>query len=193
VREKLGEELRITWKAFLLEQINSRRGDEWKAWKDPRFTSRDIPPHEAVKSVWQEHGADAFERYHIAVFRAYHLNKRDVANPLELLAIAREVDLDTKVLAEDLRTRKYRDAVGADHEEGDNQYDIFGVPTILFNGTQPTFVKLDAGAWEGADDMELFHALYNIAAPRPYVLEIKKPASARLSAASAASRQTSGG
>jgi len=193
VREKLGEELHITWKSFLLEQANSRRGDEWKAWKDMRFTSRDIPPHEAVKSVWDVHGAEAFERYHIAVFRAYHVNKRDVANPLELLAIAREVDLDTKVLAEDLRTRKYRDAVGADHDEGDNQYDIFGVPTILFNGTQPTFVKLDAGAWEGADDLELFHALYNIAAPRPYVLEIKKPASARLAAASAASRQASGG
>jgi hypothetical protein len=49
-------------------------------------------------------------------------------------------------------------------------------------------VKLDAGAWEGADDLELFHALYNIAAPRPYVLEIKKPMSARLAAASAARR-----
>jgi hypothetical protein len=193
VREKLGEELRITWKAFLLEQVNSRRGDEWKAWKDPRFTSRDIPPHEAVKSVFDQHGAEAFERYHIAVFRAYHRDKRDIANPLELLAIAREVELDTKVLAEDLRTRKYRDTVGADHDEGYDQYDIFGVPTILFDGNQPTFVKLDSGAWEGADDLELFHALYNIAAPRPYVLEIKKPASARLAAASVARRQTSGG
>ena len=91
----------------MLEQVNSRRGDEWKAWKDPRFTSRDIPPHEAVKSVWDEHGEEAFERFHMAVFRAYHVNKRDVANPLELLAIAREVDLNTKALAEDLRTRKY--------------------------------------------------------------------------------------
>jgi hypothetical protein len=98
------------------------------------------------------------------------------------------------VLAEDLRTRKYRDAVGTDHDEGYDQYDIFGVPTILFDGNQPTFVKLDSGAWEGADDLELFHALYNIAAPRPYVLEIKKPASARLAAASAArNRQASGG
>ena len=193
MREKLGEELRITWKSFLLEQVNSRRGDEWKAWKDPRFTSRDIPPHEAVKSVFDEHGEEAFERYHMAVFRAYHRDKRDIANPLELLAIAREVELDTKRLAEDLRTRKYRDAVGADHDEGYDQYDIFGVPTILFDGNQPTFVKLDSGAWEGADDLELFHALYNIAAPRPYVLEIKKPASARLAAASATSRQAGGG
>lgn len=153
-----------------------------------RFTSRDIPPHEAVKSVLAEQGVEAFNRYHIAVFRAYHQNKRDIANPLELLAIAREVDVATDILAEDLRTRKYRDAVGADHEEGDETHDIFGVPTILFDGAQPTFVKLAAGTWEGADDVELFHALFNIAAPRPYVLEIKKPASASLAAASAARR-----
>jgi len=104
----LGESLQITWKAFLLEQVNSRRELGWKAWEDARFTSRDIPPHEAVKSVLAEHGPAAFERYHMAVFRAYHVHKRDVANPLELLAIAREVDIDTTVLAEDLRTRKYK-------------------------------------------------------------------------------------
>jgi predicted DsbA family dithiol-disulfide isomerase len=193
VREKLGEDLNITWKAFLLEQANSRRGDEWKAWKDPRFTSRDIPPHEATKSVLATHGQEAFERYHMAVFRAYHQDKRDIANPLELLAIAREVDLDTTVLAEDLRTRKYREEVGADHQEGDDEYDIFGVPTIVFDGQQPTFIKLDAGAWEGPDDMELFQSVVAVAAKRPYMLEIKKPVSASLASASARSRQTQGG
>jgi hypothetical protein len=186
VKEKLGDDLHITWKAFLLEQANSRRGDEWKAWKDRRFTSRDLPPHEAAKSILTEHGENAFYRFHMATFRAYHQDKRDIANPLELLAIAREVDLDTTALAEDLRTRKYREAVGADHEEADEQYDIFGVPTILFDGQQPTFIKLEGGAWEGADDLELFHALWNIAATRPYVLEIKKPVSAALAEAAAA-------
>lgn len=186
MQEKLGDTLQITWKSFLLEQVNSRRGDAWKAWEDRRFTSRDIPPHEAAKSVLAEQGEDAFKRFHMATFRAYHHNKRDLSNPLELLAIAREVDIDTTGLSEDLRTRKYRDTVGADHEEGYDKYDVFGVPTILFDGQQPTFVKLGAGDWEGADDLELFHSLCDIAASRPYVLEIKKPASASLAAASAA-------
>jgi predicted DsbA family dithiol-disulfide isomerase len=186
VQEKLGDDLQVTWKAFLLEQANSRRGDEWKAWKDRRFTSRDIPPHEAAKSILAEHGAEAFDRFHISTFRAYHQDKRDIANPLELLAIAREVDLDIAVLADDLRSRKYREAVGVDHEEADEEYDIFGVPTILFDGQQPTFIKLEGGAWEGSDDLELFYALCNVAATRPYVLEIKKPVSAALAEASAA-------
>lgn len=167
--------------------MNSKRELSWKAWKDTRFTSRDIPPHEATKSILDVHGEAAFNRFHIALFRAYHQHKRDIANPLELLAIAREVDIDTTVLAEDLRTRKYRDAIGEDHEAASDPHNIFGVPTILFNGKEPTFVKLAAGAWEGADDLELFYSLHNLAT-RPYVMEVKKPVSANLAAASAARR-----
>jgi hypothetical protein len=193
VQEKLGDELQITWKAFLLEQVNSKRGLEWRAWTDPRFTSRDIPPHEAAKSVLATHGQGAFERYHMALFRAYHVHKRDLSNLLELVAIAREVDIDTTVLMEDLRTRKYKDAVGADHEEGSEPWNMFGVPTILFEGKEPTFIKLAAGAWEGPDDMDLLESLVNIA-NRPYVLELKKPVSANLAATSAArTRQEQGG
>jgi hypothetical protein len=49
-------------------------------------------------------------------------------------------------------------------------------------------VKLAAGDWEGTDDVELFYALCNMVATRPYVLEVKKPTSANLAAASAARR-----
>jgi hypothetical protein len=183
----LGESLQITWKAFLLEQVNSRRELGWKAWEDPRFTSRDIPPHEAVKSVLAEHGPAAFERYHMAVFRAYHVHKRDIANPLELLAIAREVDIDTTVLAEDLRTRKYKEEIGMDHEEASDPHNIFGVPTILRDGQEPAFIKLAAGTWEGSEDLEFFYDLFKVST-RPFVMEIKKPASANSAAASAARR-----
>jgi predicted DsbA family dithiol-disulfide isomerase len=181
----LGDTLQITWKAFLLEQVNSRRELGWKAWEDPRFISRDIPPHEATKSILAEHGPAAFERFHMALFRAYHVHKRDIANLLEILAVAREVEIDTTVLAEDLRTRKYKKEVGTDHTEASEPHNIFGVPTILFNGQEPTFVKLAAGAWEGSDDLELFHDLYKLAT-RPAVMEIKKPTSANLAAVSAA-------
>lgn len=193
MQDKIDDNLNITWKAFLLEQVNSRRGEQWKAWQDPRFTSRDIPPHEAAKSVLTHHGEEAFEKYHMALFRAYHIDKRDIANPLELLNIAEELGIDTTEVAEDLRTRKFKEVVGADHEEGDEKYDIFGVPTIVFNGEQPTFFKLAEGEWEGTDDdVSLFHDLYNVSAPRPYMMEIKKPASAASAAASAARRAQEG-
>ena len=179
----------------MLEQVNSRRGADWKAWQDPRFTSRDMPPHEAAKSVLAHHGEEAFKQYHMALFRAYHVDKRDLSNPLELMAIAREQGIDTADLAEDLRSRRFKEEIGQDHDEADEKYDIFGVPTVIFNGEQPTFFKLAAGEWEetGEDDVALFNDLCGIAAPRPHVMEIKKPASAVSSAASAARRAREGG
>jgi hypothetical protein len=195
VEDKLDTDLHITWKAFLLEQVNSRRGADWKAWQDPRFTSRDMPPHEAAKSVLAHHGEEAFKQYHMALFRAYHVDKRDLSNPLELMAIAREQGIDTAELAEDLRSRRFKEEIGQDHDEADEKYDIFGVPTVIFNGEQPTFFKLAAGEWEetGEDDVALFNDLCGIAAPRPHVMEIKKPASAASAAASAARRAREGG
>jgi protein-disulfide isomerase-like protein with CxxC motif len=194
VEDKLDTDLNITWKAFLLEQVNSRRGADWKAWQDPRFTSRDMPPHEAAKSILAQHGEEVFKQYHMALFRAYHVDKRDIANPLELIAIAREQGIDTAALAEDLRTRRFKEEIGQDHDEADEKYDIFGVPTVIFNGEQPTFFKLAAGEWEetGEDDVALFNDLCGIAAPRPHVMEIKKPASAVSASASAARREREG-
>ena len=193
MQDKLDDDLNITWKSFLLEQVNSRRGEQWKAWQDERFTSRDIPPHEAAKSILTHHGQEAFEKFHMPVFRAYHVDKRDIANPLELLNIAESLGIETAQVAEDLRTRKFKEVVGADHEEADEKYDIFGVPTVIFDGEQPTFFKLAEGDWEGTDeDISLFHNMVDIAAPRPYVMEIKKPASASSAAASAARRAREG-
>ncbi len=74
-----------------------------------------------------------------------------------------------------------------DHEEASEPHNIFGVPTILRDGQEPTFVKLAAGTWEGSEDLEFFYDLFKVAT-RPYVLEIKKPASANQAAASAARR-----
>jgi hypothetical protein len=66
--------------------------------------------------------------------------------------------------------------VGTDHEEASEPHNIFGVPTILRDGQEPTFVKLAAGTWEGSEDLEFFYDLFKVST-RPYVLEIKKPAS----------------
>ena len=108
--------------------------------------------------------------------------------------IANSLGIDTTELAEDLRTRRFKEVVGVEHEEADEQHDIFGVPTILFDGQQPTFIKLAEGEWEGTDeDLSLFHSIVDVSAPRPYVMEIKKPASATSAAASAARRAKENG
>jgi len=58
-------------------------------------------------------------------------------NPLELLAVAREVDIRTPpVLAEDLRTPNKKE-VGADHEESSEAAQHFGGADYSCNGQEP--------------------------------------------------------
>jgi len=43
VKEELGDELEITWRSFALEQVNSKEGDDWKAWEQgPDYESRGL-------------------------------------------------------------------------------------------------------------------------------------------------------
>ncbi len=178
--EQIDGNLSLTWKAFLLEQVNhpKSRDEDWKIWEDPDVDSRDLPPQEAAYAVREREGKEAFDRYHRSLFRAHHEEDRDITSPSTLVEIAGEQDLDTEALASDLEEHRYRKAVGQEHLEGERELDLFGVPTILFDGTQPIFLKLAEGEWEGTDDLDLFYDIYDTAATRSYLLTVKKPSSA---------------
>ena len=180
MNEQAEYSLNMTWKAFLLEQVNhpKSRHDEWNAWSDDSFDSRDLPPHEAAISVRERHGAEAFQRYHRALFDAHHEADRDLTEPATLVAIAEELDLDGQQLQSDLEQHAFREAVGADHLEGEEDLGVFGVPTVLFEDSQPIFLKLGGGDWEGTDDVELFESIHRTAATRPHLLTMKKPSQA---------------
>lgn len=105
------------------------------------------------------HGGEAFDCYHRALFRAHHRQDRDLTDPDTLVDIAADQDLEEDALRDDLRAGRFRSDVGADHEDAE-ELDIFGVPTILFHDTQPIFLKLDGGEWEGRDDLDLFRSIY---------------------------------
>lgn len=175
----------MTYKAFLLEQVNANREPGWKLWEDDAFPSRDMPPHEAAKCAALQ-GEEAFGEYHLRLHRAKHREKRDITNQLVLWDIAREAGLDAERFAEDLKSGATRPLIGQEHTEAVEEYGVFGVPTLLFDGQEPTFLKLAEGDWEGKDDGELFDLVSTLSARRPYVLELKKPESARLAERAAA-------
>ena len=77
-------DLKVTYKAFVLEQMNfgKVRGPKWKAWKDRTFPSRDMPSHEAAKCAALQ-GEDAFSTYHLQLHRAKHVDKKDITNSID--------------------------------------------------------------------------------------------------------------
>ncbi len=180
VAKEASYDVNRTWKSFLLEQMNhpKSRADDWSAWEDPSFDSRDLPPHEAAHSVRKREGPEAFEPYHRELFRTHHDRDRDITRIETLTSIAENLNLNEQELRDDLENQTFREDVGAEHQEGAEEYGVFGVPTLLFDGTQPLFIKLEGGDWEGSDDLELFESIYDTAATNPHLLTLKKPTSA---------------
>ena len=85
----------VTWKSFVLDQINSKNGPDWKIWEqDDRYDSRSLLSLHAGESAKLQ-GRDAFERFHVALLVARHGGRRLSLNDRgALVEVAREVGLD---------------------------------------------------------------------------------------------------
>jgi protein-disulfide isomerase-like protein with CxxC motif len=176
VRKSSGGRLRLSWKPFLLEQINADRGPNWKAWEDEGFESRDIPPLAAAKCAALQ-GEVVFDAFHRACFRAQHLEGRAVADLDVLMEVARCSGLDMASFQRDFEDDHLRAVVGREHEEAVGRWGVFGVPTLVYPSGEAVFLKLAPGEWEARGDDGLFEQLIALFASRPYLLEAKKPES----------------
>ncbi len=178
--------LKVDYKAFVLEQANfaPSRGEDWKAWEDRTFPSRDLPPHEAAKCAALQ-GETQFDKYHVVLHRAKHRYGKDITSELVLRDIALEVGLDVGRWEEDMKNGATIPLIAQEHEEAEEQ-GVFGVPTLDFGEGKPVFVKLEEGDWEkDGDEAGLFDAVRATSAQRPYLLELKTPESAKRTSASA--------
>lgn len=178
-------DLKVDYKAFVLEQANfgPARGEDWKAWEDKTFPSRDLPPHQAAKCAALQ-GETQFDKYHVALHRARHKDGKDITSELVLRDIAVEVGLDVERWEEDMKSGATIPLIAQEHEDAAGQ-GIFGVPTLDFGEGKPVFVKLEEGDWENeGDEQGLLDAVRATSAERPWLLELKTPESAKLSTAS---------
>ena len=66
-------------------------------------------------------------------------------------------------------------AVGKDHEYAKEAHNIFGVPTLTFNGKKPVYVKLASLPTSQDEQMVLFESITTFAVKQPHLLELKRP------------------
>jgi len=97
--------------------------------------SSSLPALEAAKCV-ELHDRERFPRYHMALFRAFFEQCRDISNREILMEIAEEVSLDVTQLARDLESGKGEKLLLADYKRVRQDGSIFGVPVAMFPGEQ---------------------------------------------------------
>ncbi len=164
----------IDWKTFSLDQQNSQEGPDFRMWEHRDYASRGVRALVAAKAA-KNQGEEAFFRFHLAAFEAKHDEGKDIAHGNTLVDTARDAGLDLVRFEEDMDKEETWQAVGKDHMEARERYDVFGVPTLVFGEGQAVFVKLESLPKSKEDWVSLFEFISDMAVKRPYLLELKRP------------------
>ena len=164
----------IQWKTFSLEQQNSKEGPDFMIWEDPDFPSQGFMALVAAKAAINQ-GESSFLRFHRATFKARHEEGKDIGDLEVLKEIAKHTDLDLVRFEQDVARDETWQAAGEDHTESKEKYNIFGVPTLVFEQGGPVFVKLQSIPESREERISLFELISNMGAERPYLLELKRP------------------
>ncbi len=174
MKKVLGDRLSIEWYDFPLEQVNSTQGSEWKLWEQPdEFKSRGLWAFRGGEAARLQ-GRESFERFHIALLRARHVENRTIASPEVLIQVAGEAGLNVDRFRHDLSDRNLLAKIGEDYTRGAKEHGIWGTPTLVFNGRQAAYLKLKP-APTPEESVSLFEELFDLVYRRPYVVEVKRP------------------
>jgi predicted DsbA family dithiol-disulfide isomerase len=166
----------ITWKAFLLDQQNTGEDPGFMMWEHPDYPSQGMLALVGSKAA-KNQGEESFFRYHIAAFKARHDKGMDIADRNVIRDIAHEAGLDVVRFENDMDRRETWQAMGEDHLESKREYDVFGVPTLVFGRDAAVFVKLASIPASREEQISRFQSIAEMAVDRPYLLELKRPQS----------------
>jgi predicted DsbA family dithiol-disulfide isomerase len=168
-----GDDLDVEWRYLSLEQINSNEGDDWKIWEQPsNYPMRSRWAFRGAEAA-RKQGKDAFEKFHLGLLTARHVDRKELATQDTIFEVAEEAGLDIEKFKQDFENATI-DQVGVDHEEGVSKYGVFGTPTIVINSERAGYLKLRPLP----PDEELGQTWEQVKAiidGRPEIGEIKRP------------------
>ncbi len=174
MKEDIGPKLTINWKYFSLEQVNSQQGPQWKIWEQPEdYPSRGLRAFWAAEAA-QRQGEAAFDSFHIALLRARHEQRRDIADLNTLIQVAESVDLEMVQFQKDLGDRQLLAKLAEDHTFAVETLGVFGTPTLVFSEKQAIFLKMSLPP-PLEECLSVFAELRQMAEQRRYIQEVKRP------------------
>lgn len=176
VRELLGPELlRINWRYFPLEQVNSDHGPDWKLWEQPDdFESRGLGMFRGAAAAWNQDQGEAFERFHQLVFQTRHGAYTVNGERPNVRQIAEIAGLDMGKYDRDVADRSLLGRIGEDYEFARSEFGIFGVPTLVFENGESAYIKL-LPIPERDEAVQIWDEVYQTIVNRPNIHEIKRP------------------
>lgn len=102
-------------------------------WEREDFPTWSLPALEASKCAALQ-GEEAFERLHLALYRAFFTRGVNIGVAEEVQGVVRGVGLDMERFQADYSTGKAREWVLADYEEAVRAHGVRAIPTVIFDG-----------------------------------------------------------
>ena len=174
VKESWGDALQVDWRPFLLAQVNSDEAPEWKVWEHTEdSTGLNVLAAMISGQAAQRQGSHAFEAFLLALLKARHEDRKDLADQGVIMEIARASGMDIARFQEDLADESILQELGRSHTQAAEEHGVFGVPTFVFPNGASAFLKCYKPPDEEA--VESFESLNRVMGKLKYVGEIKRP------------------
>jgi predicted DsbA family dithiol-disulfide isomerase len=173
VRETYGDNLEIEWKPFFLAQVNSKEGPEWKAWEQTKDNASLGLLAMTAGEAARRQGREAFDAFQVALLKARHEDRKDLADRDVILDAARTAGLDMARFREDLEDKSILREMGKSHTEAVEEYGVFGVPTFIFPNGASAFIKAYVPPEDEA--VQMFEDLAGVMGKWKYIGEMKRP------------------
>ncbi len=111
-------------------------GIAFRMWTRLDFPQWSLPALEAAKCA-ELQGADAFERMHLGLFKAFFEEGQNIGEPEEVVDVARRVGLDMTRFLDDYEQGSRRQGVLEEHRQAVAQYGIRAIPTVVIGEAPP--------------------------------------------------------
>ncbi len=132
-------------------QMSEADGTVYTPWPHGDLPAWSVPALRAAKCLAPQ-GEEVFARAHLALFRAFFTESRDIADPVVLVAVAGEVGADVDRFRADFEAGTGRDDVAKDYEAA-LEHGVNAIPAVIFPATGRALVGLaDLATYRAAVD-----------------------------------------
>ena len=139
--------------------------------------ARSLAPFLLTHAAEGQHAPAQVAQFRLAVYDAFHNKHGDISDPEVLFHLAAQCGLNVDGLRANWLLDTARERLRTDIQRG-FRAGAFGVPTLVINGCEATYLRLSAYPAEAAERETLFDELVNTLTQRPYLQEIKRAGAA---------------
>jgi len=127
----------------------------FKQWESSGpYPTSSLPALRATKCA-QLQGDELFLHYHLALFKAFFEQSRDISSREVLITIAEENGLDVERFASDFDQGSQENQIFTEYEDIQANYEGWGIPVAIVGGRYPVLGASPSAIYRRAIDLSL--------------------------------------